>query len=190
MALATRTKIKRMLGINSVVTTYDDAIDDLLLVADDIIMSDLGVNTLGVTNYSETYSFDYAQTTLGIRHTPLVSVVALTMSDTLLVQDSDYFVDTDTGYIELKRNSFDIGIKTVEITYRAGFSSIPTQLEYASNLVAVYLFNQQSHVGFSKENTGNYSYELKRDDSGYGIPPTASRIINKYRDVFAKGMKR
>ena len=179
-----------MLGINSVITTYDDAIDDLLEVADDIILDDLGITTIGVTTYSESYSFDYSQETLSLRNTPVVSVVALTMADSLLVEEDDFYLDTDTGFIELKDKTFDLGIKTVEITYRAGFDPIPSQLEYASNLVAVYLFNQQSHVGFAKENAGNYSYELKKDDSGYHIPPTASRILNKYRNLFAKGMKR
>ena len=53
MPQATRVKIKRMLGISSSVTTYDDAIDDLLTVADQIVLDDLGLKSFGVTTYNE-----------------------------------------------------------------------------------------------------------------------------------------
>ena len=189
MAQATRDKIKRMLGIQSVVTTYDETIDDLLEVADQIVLDDLGVSSFGVTTYSEIYSFDYDVSVLGLSKTPLVSVVALTMSENLLVLDTDYYIDTETGYIELKDKTFDVGDKTTEITYTAGFEPVPSDITYACNLVACSLFNQQSHVGFKQEKAGDYSYSM---DSGSGsyIPSMASRILNKYRRLYAKGMKR
>lgn len=189
MAQATRVKVKRMLGIQNLVTTHDDAIDDIIGVADQIVLDDLGLITFGVTTYSESMSFDYSVVDVGLTRTPVVSVVALTMTGSLLVQDTDYFVDTNVGFIELKNTTFQLGVHVLDVTYTAGFSVVPSDITYASNLIACSLFNQQSHVGLAKETAGNYSYSM---DSGVGsyIPSMASRILNKYRQSFARGMKR
>jgi hypothetical protein len=187
MAQSTRTKIKNMLGISSSVTTYDDAIDDLLIVSDQIILDDLGLLSFGVTTYVENYSFDFDVSQIGLTYAPMVSVVALTMSGSILIEDTDYFVDHKIGYIELKNKSFDIGQNTMSIEYTAGFDPVPSDITYVTNLVAVSLFNQQSHAGFKNEKAGDYSYQLDNDRA---ITPMAMRILNKYRRLYARGMKR
>ena len=189
MPQATRDKIKRMLGINSSVTTYDDTIDDLLDVADQIVLDDLGLLTFGITTYNENYSFDYDVSELGLTYAPVASVVALTMSQNILVQNTEYFVNKELGYIELKDKTFDLGINVVSIEYTAGFDPLPSDVVYATNLIAVSLFNQQSHAGFKKEKAGDYSYEMETGSGSY-IPAMASRILNKYRRLYARGLKR
>lgn len=188
MTQATRDMIKSMLGIQSVVTTHDVVIDGLIDVADQIVLDDLGLSSFGITNYYETHSFEYETRQLAVRKTPLVSVVALTMSDALMVENTDYYVDKDVGFIELKSGMFDIGMKKVAITYEAGFDPVPSDITYACNLVAVSLFNQQSHLGFKDEKAGDYSYSMDNGEGSY-IPHMAKRILNKYRQLFAKGMK-
>ena len=189
MPQATRDKIKRMLGINSSVTTYDATIDDLIDVADKIVLDDLGLSTFGITTYNEDYSFDFEVSELGLTYAPVVSVVALTMSSNLLTQGTDYIVDERLGYIQLKRKTFDIGVNKVSIEYTAGHDPVPSDIVYASNLIAVSLFNQQSHAGFKSERAGDYTYQM---DSGIGsyIPAIASRILNKYRRLYSRGLKR
>lgn len=189
MGLATRNNIKRMLGINSTVTSHDATIDDLLGVADQIVLDDLGLTTFGVTTYNEDYSFDYDVSELGLTYAPVVSVVALTMSNTLLVQGTEYFVDEKLGYIQLKSKTFDIGVNKVSIQYTAGHDPIPSDITYASNLIAVSLFNQQSHAGFKSERAGDYSYQMEGGSGSY-IPAMASRILNKYRRLYSRGLKR
>jgi len=78
------------------------------------------------------------------------------------------------------------GRAVVEITYIAGFDTVPSDITYAANLIAVSLFNQQSHVGFVSEKTSGYSYNLGKADGSF-IPAMARRILNKHRRLFARG---
>ena len=45
MALASRDKIRKMLKIAAGVTYYDATIDDLLLVADQIVLDEIGLDS-------------------------------------------------------------------------------------------------------------------------------------------------
>jgi len=190
MALATRIKVKRMLGVPSGITRYDETIDDLLTVSDQIVLDETGFSTLTVTQYSELLTVDYVgQNELALKYSPVVSVVALTIGDQLQVLNTDYSINEELGFIELKPlyANFPTGRGVVDITYNAGIDPVPSDLTYASNLIACSLFNQQSHVGFQSEKAGNYTYNLGKN-TGSTIPQMANRILNKYRRLFARGM--
>ena len=83
--------------------------------------------------------------------------------------------------------AFPSGRGIVEITYNAGYSSVPSDLVYAGCMIGVSLFNKQSHVGLKSEKAGGYSYST---DSSMGatIPRIAQRILSKHRRLFAQGM--
>lgn len=189
MALATRTAIKNMLGVPSVMTKHDDVIDMLIDVSDQIVLDDLRLSSFDVTTYSEKLSVDTNYYNIGVTKMPATSIVALTVSGTAWVEDTNFNFDVENGYIEaIGSSTFKTGKKVVEVTYNAGFDTVPSNLVYASNLIACSLFNQQSHVGLSKEKAGDYEYNM---DGGTGStrPAAANRILNKYRTLFARGLK-
>lgn len=185
---ATSTAIKRMLGIPSSVSTHDDAISDLLDVANQMVLDELNL-TAGVTTvYHDYMDVDSnGQTSINTTRRPVLEVVALTIGGTKYAS-TEYKIDLPTGMIKLKPiyAFLPTGRDKVIITYKAGFATIPSDLIYAGNLIACSLFNQQAHVGFASERAGSYSYNLG-NPTGSTIPAIANRILNKHRRVFARG---
>ncbi len=193
------TKIKRMLGISNGLCTgttqYDDVIEDLRLAVDQIVLDELNLTTAAVTTYSERIDINFVgQNEIALNHRPVGSIVALTIGgqlqtlSTTVDDGGTYVLNSDLGVVKLTPLyvSFPTGRSVINVTYTAGFSSVPADLLYAGNLIAVSLFNQQSHVGFRSEKVGSYSYQM---DSGIGstIPQIAQRILNKHRRLFARG---
>ena len=98
---ATSTAIKRMLGIPSSVSTHDDAISDLLDVANQIVLDELDL-TAGVTTVYHDY-LDVTSTGQGeinTTKTPVLEIVALTVNGSLY-QSSQYKLDKPTGMKKL-----------------------------------------------------------------------------------------
>ena len=186
---ASSTAIKRMLGIPSTVTTHDDAISDLLDAVDQIVLDELNLSAAASTTYTDKLDVNYnGQTMINTTKRPVLTVAALTVGGSAYVEGTDYKIDKSLGMITLMPmgNFLPVGREKVEITYTAGFSSVPADLIYAGNLIACSMFNQQSHVGFASEKAGSYTYSLGKG-VGSSIPSLASRILNKHRKLFARG---
>lgn len=194
--------VKAMLGISgggcTGTTRYDDAINLILPAVDDIILDELGLTTASLTLYHDYIDVDYVgQTEIALQYRPVSSVVGLTIAGELVHPSTpsssagnsgSYVLVKDLGVIKLDPLYYAIpsGRAIVECTYYAGFDSVPNELTYAGNLIAVSLFNQQSHVGFVSERTSGYSYNLGSAQGSY-IPAMAMRILNKHRRLFARG---
>lgn len=186
---ASSVSIKRMLGIPSTVTTHDDAISDLLDAVDQIILDELNLDAAASTTYNDKLDVtENGQSMINTTKRPVLSVTALTVAGTAYTEGTNYKIDKSLGMITLMPmgNFLPIGRETVEITYTAGFSSVPADLIYAGNLIGCSMFNQQSHIGFKSEKAGDYTYSLD-NGSGSSIPSLAMRILNKHRRLFARG---
>lgn len=184
-------RVKRMLGIPGVagagVTTHDLLISTLVTVVDQMVLDELDLTSADVTTYSEKFDINRtAQAEIAVRRCPLVSVVALT-NDGSLVSSSDYYT-TEYGQVRLINNGdyFDTGRQTVEITYTAGFSTIPEDLKHAATLIVCAQYNQSSHLGYNRESIGAYSYAIGNDGAGIMFPNMAQRILNNYRRIFVR----
>ena len=141
---ATSVAIKRMLGIPSSVSTHDDAISDLLGVANQIVLDELNLTAGTTTVYHDSLDVTSSiQTEINTTRRPVLEVVALTIGGALYA-DTEYKIDLSLGMIKLKPiwNLLPGGRDNVVITYRAGFASIPSDLVYAGNLIACSMFNQ------------------------------------------------
>ena len=197
---ATLNNVKAMLGVSCTGTTrYDDAINLILGAVDEIILDELGLTTAGLTLYHDYIDVNYVgQTEIALQHRPVSSVVGLTIGGESLQASTpssssegstgSYVLVKDLGVIKLDPLYYALpsGRAIVECSYYAGFDSVPNELTYAGNLIAVSLFNQQSHVGFVSERTSGYSYNLGNAQGSY-IPAMAMRILNKHRRLFARG---
>lgn len=193
-------RIKRMLGVSNGLcagtTMYDEAIEDIQKAVEIIMEDELPwASASGVTVVSESYDIDFVGVNeIATRYRPITNIVALTIGGQLQTQmelgdtTGEYTVTHELGVIKLNPlyMSFPTGRAVIEITYETGYATIPEDLKYASNLIAVSLFNQQGHAGFRSERAGGYSYTM---DGGEGstIPKIAQRIIHKHRRLFARG---
>ena len=185
------TKLKRMLGIPAGVTRFDDTLVDLQDPVDQIMIDELGLSTVGVTTYTDKIDVTFGGITeVALKYRPVASIVALTISGDTQVLDTDYELIPDIGVIKLIPLTaiLPTGRNIVEVTYTAGFDSVPSDLIYAGNLIAVSMFNQQAHVGYKMERSGDYQYQI---DNGGGstIPKLAQRLLGKHRRLFARGFR-
>ena len=157
MALASRDRVKGMLGIVSVVTKHDTKIDNLLDEADSIVLQEIGLTGFSETSYNHTYSFDYATDVLAFYKFPLMSVVALTVNGVAYADGTDFEVDYELDQIELSKGDFPIGRHLVSVCYTAGFENGSNDLKnltYAACLIVTSLFNQEAHLGYLEEEAG------------------------------------
>jgi len=183
MSLTSRAAVKSVLGIPTGVTRSDALIDTLVAVADSLILEEIDLPSESVATYSEAIDVEFAgQREIGLRYRPVVSVVALTIGASIPTA-TEYAV-ASSGSLRLTADGayFPIGREQVEITYTAGFASVPADLSHAATLVAVQAFNHGGHSGFESERVSTYSYKL----DGSMVPPLAQRILNRYRRAFAR----
>ena len=182
-------RIKRMMGIPSVVTRNDAAIEDLQGAVEQMVLDELGLTSSGLTSYSE--KIDITSGGMGevaLAYRPVSSITALTVSGSLMTS-TGYELDSGLGVIKLTPLSamFSTGRGVVEVDYVAGFSSVPADVIYAGNLIATSLFNQQSSAGIKEQRIGDYMVKFD-GATGSTIPLIAQRILNKHRRVFARGL--
>ena len=165
-----------------------------LRATEQILADEIGLDNFTETSYTEKIDIDgIGVNEVALKYTPIINVAALTISNSLQVDGTDYSVNKELGMLKLipLYSYFPTGREVVEITYTAGYAdtdSIPSDLKYAGHLICCSLFNQQSHVGFKSERAGNYTYNLG-NSTGSTIPAIAARILGKYRRLFARGMK-
>ncbi len=199
MSFASLNTVRAMLGISgggcTGTTRYDDAINVILPAVDQIVMDELGFpSTSALTTYTDYIDVSAeGQTEISTRYRPISSVVGLTIGGQSVTASTattqgGYVLNKDLGIVKLDPmySVIPSGRAVVEITYIAGFDTVPSDITYAANLIAVSLFNQQSHVGFVSEKTSGYSYNLGKADGSF-IPAMARRILNKHRRLFARG---
>ena len=190
MSFASSVKIKRMLGIPSTVTYQDDAISDAVTVADAIVLDEIGLDAASSTSYTEKIDITVAGLSeFSVTYRPILSVTSLKISDETKTENTDFKVEKTVGFIKLIPYNaiLPVGRNIIEITYTAGYSSTPADLQYAANLIACSMLNVQGHAGLSREKTSTYAVTLDTD-VGATVPNLARRILAKYRRVFARGM--
>jgi len=182
-------RIKRMMGIPTVVTRNDAAIEDLQGAVEQMVLDELGLTSSGVIAYSEKIDVTAGgMSEVALTYRAVASITALTISGSLM-SATGYELDSGLGIIKLKPLSalFSTGRGIVEVDYTAGFSSVPEDVIYAGNLIATSLFNQQSSAGIKEQRIGDYMVKFD-GATGSTIPLIAQRILNKHRRVFARGL--
>ena len=91
-------RVRSLLGLASGVTVYDELLETLVDVADQIIFDEIDLplsSGAGVTTYSESFDVQVAgQKDLAVTYTPLVSIVAMTFGNPggSLISSDDYYI--------------------------------------------------------------------------------------------------
>jgi len=183
----TRAKVKQALRIPAAITVHDSYIDELLTDADELVNGYLGVAGLTVTSYNETHDIMASQDWVALTNRPITSVAALTDNGQALVEGTDFYADSATGYLRLLSSVdvFTVGRQKVSVTYSAGYATVPSDIVRAATMAAAAQFNVEGHSGLESERTASYSYKV--DGHPSGLPAQARARLNRYVRVMGFG---
>lgn len=152
-----------------------DIIDDDALIVDLIARVDSQIKRgakkiLEAANFMERYDGDGTRTLL-IKF-PTNSVASLKV-DGITIDPGNYFLYGETGIVELDNGSFTRGNQNIEITYNAGYMTVPAELEKAAICLvsADYLSSQSSIHTTEAEDTV---------DRREGLREQAEKILARY----------
>lgn len=184
----TRARVKNLLGIPSGVTFHDAKVDAVVAGVDRQILAWIGLPYLTQQTYSEKFDVEGpGEQEVALTYRPVASVAALTDDGSLLAA-SDYYVKTRVGHVVLTGSAayFTQGRQKVEVTYTAGYESVPDDLMSAGDILAVALCNAGPHAGLQSEGeSGGYHYQA-RSIHDQAVPPEVRAIIGGYRRLFAR----
>ncbi len=139
------------------------------------------------SNYNEKFDIEGpTEETIRLNHPPVMSVVALTDNGSLIAA-SAYYVYAQ-GKITLDSNCFTEGPQKVSVSYVAGYTPIPADIQLAvSRLIEEDYYGRKArHKGFQAEKIVEYSYRLPdmqrfKDTKGY--PPDVYSTLIQYKSI-------
>jgi len=136
------------------------------------------------STYYETFDIDSGtEKSIKLNYTPVISVVALTDNGSLV--DTDDYRWYRNGRVTLVNSYFTKGLQKVEISYVAGFTPVPADIQLATcRLVEEDYYGRLARQkGFLTEKIGDYSYRLpdmNRFKDTRGFPPDVYSTLMQY----------
>lgn len=204
-ALVTLADLKTVLGITN--NSKDALLEMMINVSTDYIQTQTG-NFFKSTAYTNEEYDGTGTDRLILKHSPIVAFTKLEVNTTATntdswseVSDSLYWVDNELGIITrtsqfkefsestendeaLSYTIFYKGKFKYRVTYSAGYSLIPFDLQFACISIASQLYGSQGGQDIKTESLGDhsvtYSDMLRVKGSGGGI---VEDILSKYRDI-------
>ena len=145
------------------------------------------------SNKTETFTIDWSTHVVQLTESPVNSIVSVQEAQsyggdytTLTTTAQQYALHTRTDCIYRTTTSgykaWPLGVETVKVVYRAGYSTIPGDLKLAViDLVTYYLKDEhklrQSIAGASLQNQGSSTQQ-----NDVGFPDHIKRILDLYRN--------
>ena len=175
----------------------DSQIDVLVTSISELVKTYCGSTLIDYYGSDKTETFDIFDTGTAevfLTESPLVSVSSvqerdsITDSYTTLTANTDYYVDTEHDRIfridgDVSSKAWSRGFASVQIVYRAGYSTTPQDLRLAIyDLITYYLKEEykgrKSLAGATLQNETSTSI---REDIGF--PDHIKRVLDMYRVV-------
>ena len=175
----------------------DSQIDVLVTSISELVKTYCGSTLIDYYGSDKTETFDIFDTGTAevfLTESPLVSVSSvqerdsITDSYTTLTANTDYYVDTEHDRIfridgDVNSKAWSRGFASVQIVYRAGYSTTPQDLRLAIyDLITYYLKEEykgrKSLAGATLQNETSTSI---REDIGF--PDHIKRVLDMYRVV-------
>lgn len=200
-ALTTLQDVKESLGIASSDLTWDNLIKRKINQATEIIEGYCG-RRFKATNYTdEEYDGTWTDQ-LVLRNFPVISFTGLSARDSSLnqgdfdtINSEHYFVDNNSGIIDSVAGSFYGSYNRWRVTYRAGYETIPSDLQEACAILASYLTinDPGSNTGIASKKEGQREVTYHNLNSSaqidmfelLGIQPT----LDRYAGVSLSGIR-
>ena len=145
------------------------------------IQSYIGFN-VALATYTETRS-GHGRCSLALRNGPVTAIQSLTVGTTaqspsIGYGQAGYNFDTDRVY--LTDGVFDFGIRNIEITYTAGYATVPADLALACIELVVYKYKLKDKAGFVSEGGLGQTTSYSQKD----MPASVISAIKSYVRVF------
>ncbi len=193
--LVTKAQYKEYKGIEHF--KDDSKIDSLLSPISELVKTYCGTSFIDhySTNKVEIFDIGDAQTAeLFLTESPLVSVSSvkeregITSDYVTLINNTDYYIDLEHDRLyridgDISSKNWPKGFASVEVTYRAGYSSTPQDLRLAIyDLITYYLKEEyKGRKSLAGATLQNETSTTIREDIGF--PDHIKRILDMYRIV-------
>lgn len=177
--LCTPADVRTYLGLTEV-QAADAMLQPLCDAADAFVLSYLNRPTLAVTTYTETYH-GTGSSTIVPHQRPLRSVSSVVVGGTPQAPATGQgagFVYDDLA-IYLRHGVFCRGVKNVQLTYEAGFETVPADIVRAAIDIVSEKYMKRTRVGVASKSIGQESISYRADD----VTPFAAKALRQYRLV-------
>ena len=183
MALATLAQLKSQLGIMNSETKYDTKLNLYLNAASDWVETYCD-RKFEAANYVENLCGNKSNF-LSPDQWPIISISELRISwdrdwtsSITLIPASDYGISQDKVGVTYYAGHFPMGFDNVRLSYRAGYETIPSDLQLGVIWAAewFYLHNNRGDSGRTTASKQGESVGVLAD-----IPPMCKAIIEPYR---------
>lgn len=192
MALLELSDLKDHLEITD--SSEDSKLQDIVDSIDPYVKGYLQRDIEETTYTSELYDGP-GQSELVLKNYPIISVSSViiytTSYDSVTLEErSDgtdgYFIKDSESGILCRINLWPRGRGIIEVTYTAGYSTIPSDITLACKLIGEYFYTMDGTAGIRSESLGSYSYSLASgigDMYGdIGIPDVRIKaLLSRYR---------
>lgn len=122
---------------------------------------------------------------------PITSVTSIKIShdgnftDVQALDSADFVLHPSKQFLSLRHMRFPRGRGMVQISYNAGYSSIPKDIQMAISLQFMYLLKTKDTPGVKQITKMNESQHWDDKLSEYGIAPTIASMLSPYRRMEA-----
>lgn len=164
------TNVKNYLELTDIDVARDALIQDLI-TAHSVFVENYCARSFTASTYLNeklTLTDDFIST-IRTKHFPVISLISLKDYGTI-IPATDYIVNLETGIIRLKENVitesgnyFTQGIGRVEISYCAGYETIPKDLEMAVVQQVAKIYSLKDYDGMKSERIGGYSFNKQEE---------------------------
>lgn len=123
--------------------------------------------------YTETYSGDggsvlwLAQTPVLASPEPVLSVDGVTVSKRATVTGSGWVLDADIGRLELVGSYFTAGTRNVVVTYTAGWTAVPGDVEEAVIRLVALHFKDRDRAGLAAQMVNGQTVDFRDGGAAY-----------------------
>lgn len=161
-------RAKSYVGIPAGITQHDTFLGYLISSITEHVATRLGLTAgLTVNTYTEILDVeDYGEDQLRVSAYPLVAIESLTDAGTALSPES-YYVHRSRRWVRLTDHlsCFTQGRRKVQVSYSAGWASIPETILHAVTVSVGHHFNRLPKSGLETERIGAYSITLAQGDA-------------------------
>jgi len=188
MALTTLTRIKETLKIGD--TSEDTELTHLLNVASEQIKNYCDTILEQATVTDERVDGDFQELRPANWIISSVTSIKDAYNSDSTVAATNYTLDTSYGAIYINDDATDLefdqqiwgkGRGRWKVTYVAGYSTVPEDLQGACVRLVAY-YRDRVAPGISSEKIGNYSVAFQTAVSSYGIPEDVAAMLEPYRN--------
>lgn len=161
--MANLTSLANVKAYLSIGDSTRDGILNLLIPAASRAIEKACDRTFNEATYADDRYSGNWQRTLQLRNYPVITFTGIwddsarVFASSSLIDSVNYSVDNETGQVELDGLIFSKGVRNIKVSYTAGYTTIPADLELIAIKLVSFLYNKRFSDGASSESIGEGS---------------------------------